>query len=604
MTDQPPTLWISLELDPGTAAFFGLPTRLSVPDDPEAPFLGGYDTHLSLTALASGLEKAVGLNPDLSARADVHRFVRRWPRYADLDRYLKMGNATFARTVANGLLEDDRHDPPPLAALALLSAQDGKWSEAVDLLERVRERAPTYGPARLSYALCLAGAGREADALEHLSALARRGRVQSLARLWKYELQKNRAASDPDRLRGAMKGMFGLQGHGDPEEEWRALSEVFPGNPEILFARTVRPGGCRDDAEREQVLEAAVAADPDHIPATASLCGLYRRRGRPEQALSLLDAALERVLDSPVLQSARGETLEQLGRTEQALDAYRAIFDQPLALLPGSAVLIAGQGLLRLGADEAKRLLEDAAEARPGDSLAHQLLARWDESGPGGKAAAEHRLRRALQTCGPLPHLQYTLGDLLRRSDRLVEAEGLFKALLRRFPRSPWGHRGLGDLKVEHEPARALEHYAEAVRIDPTTPIAGFDYLAGVAALREGDLDAARDRLQRAVATEPDNPRYWCDLGAVFFYLGRIEQAMAMTERALDLSPGHPGFLHNLSEYHRARFRRNPFRHPKSWWTARRLQREVAKAKERGWRRDLWSLGETPEETRATPPPV
>jgi hypothetical protein len=101
--------------------------------------------------------------------------------------------------------------------------------------------------------------------------------------------------------------------------------------------------------------------------------------------------------------------------------------------------------------------------------------------------------------------------------------------------------------------------------------------------------------LERAVAAEPDNPRYWCDLGAVLFYHGSLEGALAATQRALELRPGHPGFLHNLAEYHRARFRRRPWRHWNAWWKAWRLERRVKKAGEEGWRRDLWRLPDNGE---------
>jgi tetratricopeptide (TPR) repeat protein len=187
-----------------------------------------------------------------------------------------------------------------------------------------------------------------------------------------------------------------------------------------------------------------------------------------------------------------------------------------------------------------------------------------------------------------------------------VEAEGLFKVLARRHPDSPWGHRGLGDLLVESSPSRALGHYARARELDATGTIPGFDYLRGVAALREGDAIQAQRWLQRAVAMEPDNARYWCDLGACSFHSGDLDEALTATERALRLDPGHPGFLHNLSTYLEARFRRNPWRHWSAGWRAWRLRRRVGRSRSEGWRRDLWSPPEEaerlPESARAEPP--
>lgn len=597
MTDP---LWISLELDPGAAAFFGLPARLLVPEDPEHPILGGYDPQVSFPNLARGLERALELQPGIAGYAEIMRFVRRWPRYADLDRYLQMGNGTFARTVARGLLTEDPGDPPPLAALALLEAQEGRWDAALDLWERLRERAPTHAPARLQAALCLAGSGRRDEALEEIRILSRRSRVEPLARLWRYELARDEDdAARAARIGNAMSRLFGVAPRED-DENWEALEAAFPGNPEVTYARAVDPVRTPKDEEREELLERVLEGDPHHLPARVALAGLRRRHGRAAEGLAVLQSEDAGEPEAPALRAGRGQCLEQLGRRDEALAAYRAVFEGPLAHLPGAVLLVAGQGLLRLaGGEESRKLLEDTVQARPGDPLPHQMLARLDEAA-GGDDAAEHRLRNAIRTCGPLPTLEYALGDLLRRRGRKVEAEGLFKVLARRHPASPWGHRGLGDLVVEVQPVLALEHYARALGRDPTVPIPGYDYLRGVAALRAGDLEEAGKRLRRAVANEPDNPRFWCDLGAVYFYSGRLEPALGATRRALELRPGHPGFLHNLAAYHRARFRRNPIRHAGSLWRSWRLGRQLAGADPTGWKRDLWKPEDEPREA---PPP-
>jgi tetratricopeptide (TPR) repeat protein len=587
MTHDTNTLWLSLELDPGTADFYGLPPRLSIPDDSGGPFLGGYNFEASLTDLAASLERAAELNLDLDGRVDILRFVHRWPRYAELDRYLRMGNATFARTVARSLLSNDRFDPPPLATLALLEAQEGNWEAAIEFLDRLLERAPTHSPSRLHVALSMAGAGHREEALQRLEDLALLPRTESLARFWRYAVAGGDEESLSRRLREHMQNMFGVHGQMGSDALWETLIEEFPENPEVLVARTFRPGGSKDDAEREMLLRRALQSDPGHVVARTALAGVYRRFGRPEEALATLDGAPDG--EFPLLLAVRGQTLEQLGRGDEATEAYQGVFEGTLALIPGSSLLIAGEGLLRRApVHEARRMFEDAVEARPGDSLPHQLLARLDETRGDGVESAERRLREAIKSCGPVPLLQYALGDMLRRSDRLVEAEGLFKVLVRRHPRSSWGHRGLGDLAVEQEPVRALDHYAKAIEIDPMVPIAGFDYLAGITSLRAGDLDTARNHLFRAVAAEPGNARYWCDLGAVDSYRGDLDGAMGATERALILEPGHPGFQYNLAQYHQARFREQPLRHLGSAWKAWKLRRSAAGASGRGWRRELW----------------
>jgi tetratricopeptide (TPR) repeat protein len=573
MSDDTGVLWLTIDLDPGTADFFGLPSRLVVPEDRDAPVLGDDDREADLAALVDALGKGAGRRPDDPQRLSVLRFVRRWPRYADLDRYLGMGNATFAAAVAGNLLADDPGDPPALAARGLLAAREGKWERALDCFARVRERAPTHALTRLHTALCLVGAGRKDEGRTVLDDLARHPRLQSLARFWRYELDSGRSVED-----GVRRAMDSAGGIRDAATSWERLEAEVPDNPEVLYARALRLPGSEHGEERESCLRRALERDPAHVPAAALLAALLRSGGRPGEALEILDAGLRGDPDHPLLLTGRGQVLEQEGRSGEALDTYRAALSGPLAAIPGASLLLAGQGLIRLGAgDEARSILLDAVEARPGDPFPHQLLARLDEFSAGGKETAERRLRGAVRACGPLPLLQYALGDLLRRSGRTVEAEGVFKILVHRHPRSPWGYRGLGDLLVAEKPVEALRRYAEAVERAPELPIPGYDYLRGVAALRAADPDTARLRLQRAAAAEPDNARYWCDLGAALFLSGDLESALAATERALGLEPGHPGFLHNLAAYHRARFRRNPLLRWRSGWTAWRLRRRAGR---------------------------
>ncbi len=570
------TLWLSLELDPGTADFFGLHPRLYVPADASPSFGGVHAARLTLSGLGEALQLAAAANPDMAARADVLRFLNRWPRYADLERYLRVDNPTFAETVARNLLENDPEDPPALAALAVLAARGGRWSEARDRLDRVLSVAPTHAQSRLQRALARAALGETAPALAELEELARRPRVQSLARFWRHEVGRG---ATPERLSEAVGLVHGLQDADGARAAWDELARVFPDNPEVLYTEGVRPGAeTTEDARRDRLIR-ALAASPEHVPARVALATLLRSSGAATEALALVDDA-PRAGDRehPLLAAVRGRILEQLGRNEAAREVYRALFAEPLALLPPTALAAAGRGLARLEDPEtARRRLEEAAGARPGDSLCPRILAELDERLE-GRDAAERRLRAAARTCGPVPALQYALGDLLRRSGRGVEAEGLFKVLARRHPESPWGHRGLGDLAAAERPAEALEHYARARELDPWLGLPGHDELRGAAALRAGDPETACGWFERAVAADPGRAGSWSALGTARFRAGDLDGAFAAAGRALALEPEHPGYLRDLAALHRERFRKHPWRAWRSWWTARRLERRASRA--------------------------
>jgi tetratricopeptide (TPR) repeat protein len=599
MTEAPPPRWLSLRLDPGAASFFGLPEQLHLLEVEDASVLEGASGTVFLERLALALERAAEAGAPVAGEPGVLRFLHRWRRYADLDRYLRVGNAPFARAVARALLGEDPGDPPPLVALAGLEIDEDRWDDGVRLLALALERAPDHSLVRLQHALALAGGGHREESLDSLDRLSR-SRFQSAARFWRYEIAHHDMGDVAERLRGVFSRLPGQGEDGEeipPDETWAS-----PENPELLYLRALRLGDEGGPGAREELLVRALAGAPEHVPARVLLVRILRETGRAGEALSRVEEGVAERPFASELHAARGQVLEQLGRRDEARDAYRAALDGPLALVPGSAFLIAGTGLLRLGEIAAARdIIEDAIEARPGDPLPHQLLAGMDEAAA-GKDAAERRLREAIRSTGRHPVLEYALGDLLRRQGRRLEAEGIMKVLVRRHPRSPWGHRGLGDLALARSPHVALEHYAEALRIDPAFPIPGYDYLRGVFALRAGDPTAARIALEKAAAGDPGSARTWCDLGAACFMEGRIDAALAATERALSLEPGHPGFLHNLAAYHARRFRSRPWRYPLSGWRAWRLERESRRKGDAGWHRDLWTPPE-PDPLREEPPP-
>ncbi len=476
MSDSNTLLWMSLELDPGTAGYFGLPERVYVPAGTSTPFLADTDRQVTLDGLARALEAAGPHVPEQAGRFEVMRFLARWPRYAALGRYLRVGNETFARQVAEKLIEDDPRDPPALGALAVLAARRGQWEEASALLARALEEAPSHAPTHLQHALALAACGDRRGSLLELDPLTRHPRVQGPARLWRHEIEAAPDGELADRVARGIAAFQALQGNEAHDEAWVTLRGAFPENPEALLAAAVSLRA-RDDGDTEILLRRALALDGGLAPALALLAEILCRTARAAEALALLTPAARVTPADPIVQAALARTLEELGRPADALASYRAVFEHPLAKVPASAMLAAGDGFLRLLPPlETRRAFEDALAARPDDAVPHLLLARIDAA-EGGTAAAERRLRQAIRACGPLPALQYALGDVLAQAGRRVEAEGLFRVLTRRHPRSSWGYRGLGDLALAAEPDRALVYYATALELDPWTPIPAFQPL-------------------------------------------------------------------------------------------------------------------------------
>lgn len=72
----------------------------------------------------------------------------------------------------------------------------------------------------------------------------------------------------------------------------------------------------------------------------------------------------------------------------------------------------------------------------------------------------------------------------------------------------------------------------------------------GVAALRRGDLPAARDRLETAVRLDPDLGAVHANLGLVRWRMGEDAAALSSFRAGLEVEPGSPSLLQNLAAFY------------------------------------------------------
>jgi predicted TPR repeat methyltransferase len=180
-----------------------------------------------------------------------------------------------------------------------------------------------------------------------------------------------------------------------------------------------------------QILEAA----PQHGP-TLLLAGACRlQQGDPEQALSLMDAALAAGYETVELLHNRALAFKALGRPEEALPELL----YALKLEPGrESTLFNLANTLR----ELNRTHEAAGRY-------HELLERNPEHAPalvnlsamledqGDAQGAEDAARRAAATGSAMGHLR--LGQVLERAGRTAEAEQAFARCLELDPEDSLG---------------------------------------------------------------------------------------------------------------------------------------------------------------------
>ena len=120
------------------------------------------------------------------------------------------------------------------------------------------------------------------------------------------------------------------------------------------------------------------------------------------------------------------------------------------------------------------------------------------------------------------------------QTGRVTSAENLFNDLNNLFPHHPIGEYGLGMVAVNYGKTQAAqEHLLAALKKDSDYPPA----ILQLALLRhqEKDMVAARQLLGRYLTYVPHNSQAWIKLGEINQSAGRLADARACYQRALDI---------------------------------------------------------------------
>ncbi len=276
------------------------------------------------------------------------------------------------------------------------------------------------------------------------------------------------------------------------------------------------------------------------------------------------------------ISSAIAEQLRIVLTPEQAVQLKAAPTSDPRAYdfyLAGLAELRKGGAMSRF--NEAASLFERALAIDPGFARAQAGLCevgitRYLRSkDPDEMHAAEASCRAALESEDPLPETEAALAKLYAAGGRYEQAEAVYRSLLRRAPRDAEFHIGLGGaLAAQHREQEAEKEFREAIVVEPgywqaynslggflfergraaeaveayrrVTELApgnttGFNNL-GAAFLTMGDLGQAEKAFARSMAIEPDSSAV-VNLGTVYYYTGRMEEAAKMYTKAIELAP-------------------------------------------------------------------
>ncbi|MDV7145551.1 tetratricopeptide repeat protein [Tropicimonas sp. TH_r6] len=260
----------------------------------------------------------------------------------------------------------------------------------------------------------------------------------------------------------------------------------------------------------------------------------FIQSGKPDQALAVLETALEAEPDDAALHELQGLALGQLGQLDESLEA----FNLSLILAPDRTTALIHRGILRLSMGDGvtgQADLEAAIALGSQDRRAHQRLGLIALAQGDASAAMTH-LEAGLKGT-PETYLgnKPELAILYQQADRHHDAIALLV---------PWRAK-------EETPDIVLEILATSMLATDTPDTAreiytelsargtSLDGLVGLAQFQvaEGAFDAAAQTLERAQEKFPDVPAVYFERGNLAGLQAHYAEAREIFESGLALDP-------------------------------------------------------------------
>ncbi|MCK4873864.1 MAG: sulfatase-like hydrolase/transferase [Phycisphaerales bacterium] len=311
---------------------------------------------------------------------------------------------------------------------------------------------------------------------------------------------------------------------------------LAPSDPALPLATATLYTALGNTDEAEAKIQRALTLQPDNSGAHLQLAHIAILRHQPEQAMQLMNEALE--LDrgsrmSAILNSKADFHLRR-GETEEA----RSAFEQALTVdaLSGEAHAGLAEILISEG-DEAAALkhLRTALRFNPVQPRALSVLA--------GIHINRGEYDEAIRCCGRVLEMSPmfgpahgNLGLAHRRQGDLAQAEAVYRQGIEQCPGYDGLHQNLAQLLLKQNKIdEAAGEFREAVRINPYNAVALANF--GMYNIQMSRPEAARRFLVRALQVKPDYAFAHKQLGLLLLDLGEPDAGAAHVRRSLEIDP-------------------------------------------------------------------
>lgn len=355
------------------------------------------------------------------------------------------------------------------------------------------------------------------------------------------------------------------------------LEKKLPNNPDVFNLKAAVYIGKGDTAQGRAVLNQALAAKPDYVPAAVNLARLEMSENKPDAARK----HLENILDKDRKNLAAMLALAEIARTRQQEAEHvswleKAAKAHPAALQPKIGMI--RYQLSRGQAQQALTLAREAATAFPKDNEVLELLAQTQfaaremenaavsyqkltEAAPeqvsarfglasvllakGEGKGARSALEETLKLDPRHLEAQSMLFGLELRAKKFAEAMRLAKNVQLQYPRQPAGYIMEGDaLFVQAQYVQANRAFEQAFTLAQSGNTLIRVHESASAA---GQEVSATQRLQKWMKDHPDDltvPTYYA---AFLVRKGNEREAIAQYEALVKRAPNHVLALNNLA---------------------------------------------------------
>ncbi len=418
-----------------------------------------------------------------------------------------LGRTEDAIEVLKSSLNSGDENPENLTFLARLYQQVQRYDEALDLVQRAEEVAPTL-ELRFDKGVIL----------------ARQGQFDEAIPLFRELLEK--APNHPGLRIELGKALEGARRFTEAVEVFADLLEEKPDDTEANYymASSLRALGRRQEAiERmKHLLEVTDGEDQGfahYRTRFKSFLGvLYQEDRQYKAAVQLFrDISKENPEDSRV-KLGLVFALRDVGEFKEALALSSSLLEERPSDLDFSDILITHARVLAQDGrlDEAIDVIVEQIKIEPIEDLYLAAAQLYNEHKEFEKA--EQMVARGLEFAPQSELMKFQLASLHERQGRYSEAEAGFLAILESNPRQS----------------------------------AVLNYLGYMLAERGERLKEALDYVQRALKIEPDNGAFLDSLGWVYFKLDKLELAEAKLTQAARINDSDPTILEHLGDlYHR-----------------------------------------------------